>query len=86
MNPAYFNYGIALHGADNVPLEPASHGCIRMNQYLGAKFQSLLAVGDRVLVWGHDGQPPEDYDEDESLPSFDARTYDTTTTTSTKAH
>jgi hypothetical protein len=83
MNPAYFNYGIAIHGADNVPLEPASHGCIRINQYLGAKFQQLLSVGDKVLVWGHDGQQPEEYSDEESLPSFDARTYDTTTTTST---
>lgn len=83
MNPAYFNYGIAIHGADQVPLEPASHGCVRINQYLGAKFQDLIAVGDRVLVWGHDGKQPEQYTQDESLPSFDARTYDTTTTTST---
>ena len=29
-NPVYFNYGIAIHGALNVPLEPASHGCIRI--------------------------------------------------------
>ena len=29
-NPVYFNYGIAIHGALNVPLQPASHGCIRM--------------------------------------------------------
>ncbi len=29
-NPMYFNYGIAIHGANNVPLEPASHGCIRI--------------------------------------------------------
>jgi hypothetical protein len=83
MNPAYFNYGIAIHGADHVPLEPASHGCIRINQYLGAKFQELISVGDKVLVWGHDGKQPEQYTNDESLPSFDARTYDTTTTTST---
>ena len=29
-NPSYFNYGIAIHGALNVPLQPASHGCIRV--------------------------------------------------------
>ena len=29
-DPVYFNYGIAIHGAENVPLEPASHGCIRI--------------------------------------------------------
>ena len=31
-NPVYFNYGIAIHGAKNVPLEPASHGCIRIQR------------------------------------------------------
>ena len=30
LNPVYFNYGIAMHGAINVPLQPASHGCIRI--------------------------------------------------------
>ena len=30
-NPVYFNYGIAIHGAHNVPLSPASHGCVRIN-------------------------------------------------------
>ncbi len=37
-DPAYFNYGIALHGALNVPLEPASHGCIRMPLAVGEIF------------------------------------------------
>jgi peptidoglycan hydrolase-like protein with peptidoglycan-binding domain len=82
-NPVYFNYGIAIHGADNVPLKPASHGCVRINQYLATYFQELVAKGDKVLVWGHDGQQPEEYSEDESLPHFDQRIYDTTTTTST---
>jgi hypothetical protein len=82
-NPVYFNYGIAIHGADNVPREPASHGCVRINQYLATYFQELVAKGDKVLVWGHDGQEPEEYSDDESLPHFDQRIYDTTTTTST---
>jgi peptidoglycan hydrolase-like protein with peptidoglycan-binding domain len=82
-NPVYFNYGIAIHGADNVPLEPASHGCVRINQYLATYFQDLVAKGDKVLVWGYDGKEPEEYSEDESLPHFDQRIYDTTTTTST---
>lgn len=77
-NPVYFNYGIALHGANNVPAEPASHGCIRINQYLGGYFQDLIDMGDTVYVWGFDGRQPEEYSEDESLPSFDARTYATT--------
>lgn len=79
-NPVYFNYGIAIHGADNVPLAPASHGCVRINQYLATFFQDLVAKGDVVLVWGEDGRQPEDYSESESLPVFDRREYDTTTT------
>ena len=30
-NPWYFNYGIAIHGAQNVPDHPASHGCARVS-------------------------------------------------------
>ncbi len=29
-NPVYFNYGLAVHGAGNVPSYPASHGCVRV--------------------------------------------------------
>lgn len=81
-NPVYFNYGIAIHGADNVPLEPASHGCIRISQTLSETFQTLVAKGDRVLVWNGEKEP-EDVSEDESLPWFDTFTPDSTTTTST---
>ncbi len=81
-NPAYFNYGIAIHGAQNVPLEPASHGCIRVNDYIGDYFQGLLAKGDRVLVWNGEKEP-EQITENESLPFFDRFTPDTTTTSTT---
>ena len=50
-DPAYFNYGIAIHGALNVPLEPASHGCIRMPQTIGKLFHQYIGVGDQVFVW-----------------------------------
>ena len=39
-NPVYFNYGIAIHGALNVPLQPASHGCIRIPLKLSEYFQT----------------------------------------------
>jgi hypothetical protein len=81
-NPVYFNYGIAIHGADNVPLEPASHGCIRISQTLSETFQTLVSKGDRVLVWNGEKEP-EDVSENESLPWFDTFTPDSTTTTST---
>ncbi len=82
MNPVYFNYGIAVHGADHVPLEPASHGCIRLNQNIAKTFPSLVSNGDRVYVWAEDGKQPEQYTRAESLPSFNRRDPNATTTTS----
>jgi hypothetical protein len=82
-NPVYFNYGIAIHGADNVPTAPASHGCIRINQTIAKFFPSLVKNGDRVYVWAEDGRQPEDYSKNDSLPSFNYPDPDATTTTST---
>ena len=66
-NPAYFNYGIAIHGALNVPLEPASHGCIRVPMKVGELFHQFVAIGDQVFVW--DGvKEPEVYGD--QLPIF----------------
>lgn len=88
LNPVYFNYGIAVHGAWNVPNHAASHGCVRIPNDLSAHYQSLVAIGERVYVW--DGiKDPEVYGE--QLPTFDweweeyAATTTTTTTTSTSA-
>lgn len=77
-NPAYFNYGIAIHGAQNVPLEPASHGCVRMAEVISRTFHEYIEKGDEVYVF--DGiKDPEDYGS--QLPPFN--TVLTTTTTST---
>lgn len=79
-NPVYFNYGIAIHGALQVPLEPASHGCIRIPLPLSEYFQDLLTNGDQVYVW--DGEEePEHYGA--QLPTFNWRDPDYTTTTTT---
>ena len=83
MNPVYFNYGIAVHGADNVPLEPASHGCVRMNQKIALVFPGMVKKGDLVYVWGQDGKQPEQYSKADSLPSFNYPNPDATTSTST---
>ncbi len=80
-NPWYFNYGIAIHGAQNVPTRPASHGCIRISNSLADVFPELVERGDRVYVWGHDGKEPEQYTENESLPSFNRPDPNATTTT-----
>ena len=81
-NPVYFNYGIAVHGAENVPLEPASHGCVRIPMHISEYFQDTISIGDRILVWNGDKEP-ENVSERESLPSFDYADPSVTTTTTT---
>lgn len=90
-NPVYFNYGIAVRGAIDVPLHPASHGCVRIPMHISDYFQSLVVNGDRVLVWNGDREP-EQLSEQEMLPVFDypnpnspTATTATTTTTTTPA-
>jgi hypothetical protein len=56
-DPAYFNHGIAVHGADYVPLHPASHGCIRVPRYISDRFHELIDRGDQVWVWDGDSEP-----------------------------
>jgi Putative peptidoglycan binding domain/L,D-transpeptidase catalytic domain len=82
-NPIYFNYGIAMHGAANVPLEPASHGCIRMHKRISETFQQYVHLKDLVYVWGEDNRNPEDYTAEEMKPVFNRRDPTATSTTST---
>jgi peptidoglycan hydrolase-like protein with peptidoglycan-binding domain len=59
-NPVYFNQGIAVHGAILVPLEPASHGCVRIPMSVAQVFPALVQFRDRVYVF--DGiKEPEQY-------------------------
>ena len=82
LNPVYFNWGIAVHGAFEVPLHPASHGCIRIPNAISEQFQSLVAKGETVYVW--DGEKePEEYGA--QLPPFNTVLTTTTTTTTTIA-
>ncbi len=86
-DPVYFNYGIAVHGALNVPLQPASHGCIRIPLSLSPSFQDLVSVGDQVFVF--DGvKQPEEYGAQKPYfnridPDYSTTTSSTTTTTTT---
>jgi hypothetical protein len=67
-NPVYFNFGIAVHGAINVPLEPESHGCIRIPMTVARYFPALVQYGDKVYVF--DGlRDPEVYGS--PPPTFD---------------
>ncbi len=59
-NPVYFNQGIAVHGAILVPLEPASHGCIRIPMSVATLFPAMVQFRDRIYVF--DGiKEPEAY-------------------------
>ncbi len=83
-NPVYFNYGIAVHGAFQVPKEPASHGCIRIDNSFSEHFQSLVAVGEPVFVW--DGvEEPEVYGAQSGRWDWDDPDYTTTTPPTTVA-
>jgi peptidoglycan hydrolase-like protein with peptidoglycan-binding domain len=86
-SPVYFNYGIAVHGAGNVPSYPASHGCVRIPMHIGEYFPDLVSKGDQVFVF--DGvRDPEEYGAqlpvfDYPDPSYVTSTTSTTTTTTT---
>jgi peptidoglycan hydrolase-like protein with peptidoglycan-binding domain len=86
-NPVYFNYGIAVHGAGNVPNYPASHGCVRIPLHIGNYFPSLVKYADEVYVF--DGvKEPEEYGAqlpyfNRPDPNYTTTTSSTTTTTTT---
>jgi hypothetical protein len=88
-NPVYFNYGIAIHGAMQVPKEPASHGCIRIPIFISEYFPNLVSYGDRVYVFDgikepeEYGSPPPIFNKDDPnyVPSTTTSTTTTTTTT-----
>ena len=86
-NPAYFNFGIAIHGAQNVPNYPASHSCIRINMYLSDIFWDYIDKGDQVFVWNQAGDEPEEADGNDPYPwnefDPDAPVNQTTTTVAT---
>ena len=51
--PKYFRGGIAVHGSNNIPNYPASHGCVRVStpamDFIWA--QNLMPIG--TVVWVH---------------------------------
>ena len=57
-NPVYFNPkdGIAIHGYQEVPTEPASHGCVRIPMAAAEWFPNRVSKGTPVYVI--DGQTP----------------------------
>ena len=51
--PRYFNGGIAVHGAGNVPGYPASHGCARVSNPAMDMIwaANIMPIGGRVTVY-----------------------------------
>jgi lipoprotein-anchoring transpeptidase ErfK/SrfK len=49
---SYFYRGYAIHGEPEVPLHPASHGCVRVPMHTADIVAGLLPIGTRVYVRG----------------------------------
>jgi N-acetylmuramoyl-L-alanine amidase len=49
--PNYISGGIAIHGSYSVPMQPASHGCIRIPMFAAREVSKLLKLGTIVLVY-----------------------------------
>jgi N-acetylmuramoyl-L-alanine amidase len=43
--------GVAIHGFHSVPIQPASHGCIRIPMFAAREVSKLLKLGTIVLVY-----------------------------------
>ena len=48
---SYISGGVAIHGSPNVPIQPASHGCIRIPMFAAREVSKLLTLGTIVLVY-----------------------------------
>ncbi len=60
-NPVYFNKGIAIHGSLSVPVQPASHGCVRIPMHIARYFPTLVEKGDAVhVLFGEHASVPFD--------------------------
>jgi len=47
----YISGGVAIHGYPSVPVQPASHGCIRIPIFAAREVSKLLPIGTIVLVY-----------------------------------
>jgi peptidoglycan hydrolase-like protein with peptidoglycan-binding domain len=56
-NPFYFNGGIAVHGYQSVPTEPASHGCVRIPMHIAEYFPDTVHEGEAIYVLGTQAAP-----------------------------
>ena len=80
LDPVYFNYGIAVHGALNVPGAPGSHGGVRIPAVRSAEFRDVVDLREYVYVF--DGvTEPEQVAADRQLPTFNYPNPDATPAT-----
>lgn len=49
--PNAISGSVAIHGARSVPVEPASHGCIRIPMFAAREVSKLMPIGTIVLVY-----------------------------------
>ena len=47
----YISGAVAIHGSRSVPIQPASHGCIRIPVFAAREMSKLLRLGTIVLVY-----------------------------------
>ena len=87
--PVYFNYGIAIHGAGNVPDYPASRGCVRHPMHIAEYLPDLIEINDMIYVFDGVEEPETygaapmifDYPDPDWVPPTTTTTSTTTTTT-----
>jgi lipoprotein-anchoring transpeptidase ErfK/SrfK len=58
--PMYVNGGIAIHGAQQVPPKPASHGCVRIPMFAAEVMYRAVPMGTSVLIFGENPQRHRD--------------------------
>lgn len=49
--PVFFDGGRAIHGWPDVPPTPASHGCVRVPNWIAPWIYGLISVGSQVRVY-----------------------------------
>lgn len=49
--PNYFYGGVAIHGSNSIPANPASHGCVRIPRFADRKFFGMVKIGTEVFVY-----------------------------------
>lgn len=51
-DPMYFHLGYAIHGSNNVPAGPASHGCVRVSRADAVWLFDRVPNGTPVILYG----------------------------------